>query len=259
MTKIKAFKDLGNLAQAGLCLMGLTAVLTYAHFQRQNSAIDVGQYTANAQQTHETGNTVPQAGLEHIDSGEQFIDDLLMKNGIYLGTNNPYNVTGQDIDFMIRVVATEVGYSQPKEGIEAVVDVIINRYNSPEFESTIRGVLDSGPIGQKSFSAISYATDAFPESQYDGKFTASQLVGMYPGFSEEYIGNVNDAVLAGLFPSGQSVDITGGATFYGNDAQIAQNYGYGTTLQTLLADQGINVVPTTTAIGDHTFYALASN
>ena len=140
-------------------------------------------------------------------------------------------LTEADIDALGRVVFAEAG-SQPIAGKVAVLDTILNRVASGGFGSDLQSV-----IAQR--HAFEPVTRAGGWRRLPPLTTAQRAE--------------LDTILA-LKAGGHLGDVSGGALYFQNPTIVAARAAAGTVSPKLIGFAGM---PTTAAIGDHTFYRPA--
>ena len=156
-------------------------------------------------------------------AGEKFIDDLLEKNGVDLNSNNPYNLSKQDLDIIFRYAATESGVNDPVECIEGIFDTFLNRLKSHYHpETTVRDIVTAP--GQ--YSAGFLATDAFRYGPDDNKFALSSLADSYAflGMTDKHVELTAEAGFNKLIEEIPRMDRTGQATYTGTNGRDGTEY-----------------------------------
>src|SRR3989338_439488 len=242
----KHFRRLNT--HAGLLALAAAGAVLFSHFQHQNSAIPDLERPKDAASITSLQARIGQQWV--ISPEETFIDDLLTKYGANLAYDNPYNLTAQDLDFAIRLIATEGSPDEPDEGLKGIIDVILNRMKSNYFPNAVTVKSTIAEPGQ--FDSV-YTSNAFPNVGEDDQFSAYSLVGMHPGFTPEYIDRVARITIEKLLQEPVQIDVTRGATFYANNSVTQEQFGLSHI--EMLAENGIYVEEAVT-LGNHTFERL---
>src|SRR3989344_4922265 len=129
---------------AGLLAVAIVGGILFSYFQRQNSAVpDLSN--SQAAVAGVTSSISQEEFGPFLSPEQQYIDDLLDKHGMNINLTNPYGLTTQDLDFAIRIVATEGSPDEPDEGLKGIIDVILNRMKSSYFPhaTTIKNTIAS--------------------------------------------------------------------------------------------------------------------